>query len=240
MSRWLSSLPPADSALPDFARDGAVLIRAALAADRLQQLATALDDCAAQPGLRGFTVAPRVCEELVPDGGLGRIAAQLAGEDVRPVRVLLFDKTARNNWAVPWHQDRVIAVRERADVTGFTAWSVKEGVTHVEPPPALLARMLTLRLLLDDCGAANAPLQLVLGSHRRGRIAAADIATVVRQSAQFSATGAAGDVLAMRLLTVHRSDRASAPSRRRVLHVDYAADPLPPPLQWHFDPPGET
>lgn len=231
------SLPArVDPAVADFARDGAGLIRAAVVGEDLRQLIDALDDCGAQPGVRGFRVAAAVRACLAPDGALGRIAKRFAGCEMQPVRVLLFDKTAHNNWAVPWHQDRVIAVRERADVAGFARWSVKEGVVHVEPPQTLLARMLTLRLLLDDCAAANAPLQLVPGSHGLGRIAVADIASVVRESAHVCATGAAGDVLAMRLLTVHRSARASVPSRRRVLHVDYAADDLPPPLQWHFDP----
>ena len=46
---------------------------------------------------------------------------------MRPVRVLYFDKNPDANWAVPWHQDRTIAVAQRIDVPGYDMWSVKAG-----------------------------------------------------------------------------------------------------------------
>jgi hypothetical protein len=45
--------------------------------------------------------------------------------------MLYFNKTERANWGVPWHQDKTIAVREKIELPGFTAWSVKQGVIHV-------------------------------------------------------------------------------------------------------------
>ena len=33
--------------------------------------------------------------------------------NARPVRVIAFNKTEGNNWTLPWHQDRVVALRER-------------------------------------------------------------------------------------------------------------------------------
>ena len=93
-----------------------------------------------------------------------------------PVRSILFDKTPDTNWHVPWHQDLSICVEERHDTPGFSAWSVKEGVHHVQPPLALLERMLTLRLHLDDCGEGNGPLRVIPGSHREGRFTSDEIA----------------------------------------------------------------
>jgi hypothetical protein len=46
---------------------------------------------------------------------------------------------------------------------------------------------------------------------------------------------AAGDVLAMKALTVHASDPASVPAHRRVLHLDFSTADLPPPLEWAVD-----
>lgn len=34
-----------------------------------------------------------------------------------PVRVVAFNKTETNNWTLPWHQDRVIALCKRAETT---------------------------------------------------------------------------------------------------------------------------
>jgi ectoine hydroxylase-related dioxygenase (phytanoyl-CoA dioxygenase family) len=70
------------------------------------------------------------------------------------VRSIFFDKTEGANWKVPWHQDLTITVAERVEVAGFTAWSVKDEVVHVRPPSAILERMLTARLHLDDCEPA--------------------------------------------------------------------------------------
>lgn len=56
---------------------------------------------------------------LDKSGVIGEVAAKrLRG--ARPVRALLFDKTQDMNWALGWHQDRTIAVRERIDVPGYS------------------------------------------------------------------------------------------------------------------------
>src|SRR5262249_42597186 len=43
------------------------------------------------------------------------------------------------------------------DVLGFGPWSIKTGVTHVEPPFEVVARMITIRVHLNDCETNNAP-----------------------------------------------------------------------------------
>ena len=163
---------------------------------------------------------------------MGVLAAKLGGRPAKPVRVLFFAKTPGANWAVPWHQDRTIAVKERRDVDGYGPWSRKGGIVHVEPPVALLERMLALRLFVDDCGENDGPLEVAIGSHRLGRVPSGDVPHIAANSSVFTATGRAGDVLAMKALAVHRSKRAIAPSRRGTLHVDYALVDLPAPLEW--------
>ncbi len=149
----------------------------------------------------------------------------------RPVRCVLFDKTPDANWAVPWHQDRTIALAARHEVPGYGPWSVKQGVDHVEPPFSVMAAMLTLRLHLDDCPADNAPLLVVPGSHRQ-RHAAADTAGIARCGNIITCLAAAGDVWAYRTPIIHASQRAKHPLRRRVLQIDYCSASLPPKLTW--------
>ncbi len=165
------------------------------------------------------------------EGAVGQIATSLR-EQVRPVRMVLFDKTANTNWAVGWHQDRTIAVAERLNVEGFGPWSVKGSIPHVEPPFALMERMLTLRLHLDDCGADNAPLRVAPGSHRLGRVASALAAEIARRDEPLVCFAAAGDVWAYATTILHASDRAARPSRRRVLQIDYSDADLPGGLAW--------
>ncbi|MGV3771863.1 MAG: phytanoyl-CoA dioxygenase family protein [Verrucomicrobiales bacterium] len=153
-------------------------------------------------------------------------------EDAFPVRSILFDKTADKNWGVAWHQDLSICVKERHEVTGFSAWSIKEGVMHVQPPPELLERMLTIRLHLDDCGEENGPLQVIRGSHRHGRLSSDEIATWRNEGSIVTCSVQAGGAVFMKPLILHSSSPAKSPLHRRVLHIEFAAEPLPEPLSW--------
>jgi ectoine hydroxylase-related dioxygenase (phytanoyl-CoA dioxygenase family) len=163
---------------------------------------------------------------------IGGIAARMLGDGAMPVRALLFDKSAACNWALGWHQDRTIVVARRIETAGYGPWTVKAGLVQVEPPFAVLAEMVTLRVHLDPVDAGNAPLRIVPGSHRLGRIAEDRIDAVVAAGPVRDCLAARGDVWLYRTAIVHGSRAADPPRRRRVLQVDYAATDLPPPLEW--------
>jgi len=181
----------------------------------------------------------RAGTRLAPSQGLAAlvrpasaIAASILGQDARPVRALLFDKSPARNWALGWHQDRTIAVRRRLDVPGFTGWTVKAGIPHVVPPFELLARMRTLRVHLDPVGPDNAPLLIVPGSHLLGRIAEPDIAAIADRLGSAACPAARGDLWLYATPILHASARALKPARRRVLQLLYSADDLPNGLDW--------
>jgi len=165
-------------------------------------------------------------------GAIGATAARFLGDEVKPVRVLMFDKTPQSNWSVAWHQDRAVAVAERRDTPGFGPWSVKDGHTHVAPPIEVLERMVTVRVHIDDCDADNAPLLAALGSHRLGRVAAADAEAAALKHEVLTCTARAGDVWAYATPILHASEPSRSSGHRRVLQVDYAAFDLPFGLQW--------
>jgi hypothetical protein len=172
-------------------------------------------------------------------------ARRLAGSDpllelVRPVlgpgafvvRGLLFDKTPEANWPVPWHQDLTVAVKHRRDVPGFGPWTIKGGVPHVRPPIGVLERMLTLRIHLDDCDATRGPLRVLPGSHAAGRLGAEQTREWLDRVAPVECHVPRGGVLIMRPLILHASSPAAVPRRRRVVHLEYAADLLPGDVEW--------
>ena len=221
------------SAVGDFAADGICVCSAVVDLSAVPVLRDLpVFQSGNRPGARAFNVPPEV-ERLVEAGGfLTDVANELMGAQARPVRVLYFDKTPEVNWAVPWHQDRTIAVADRIDVAGFAPWSLKAGVHHVEPPEAILASIVSLRLHLDNCGPDNGPLMALRGSFRLGRVAAGQIKRHVENGPIQVCCAGAGDLVAMRGLTIHASERASRPGHRRVIHIDFSTVDLPGGLQW--------
>jgi Phytanoyl-CoA dioxygenase (PhyH) len=183
-----------------------------------------------QAGVRLFGVT-NLLSFLDCNGPVGAVAASILDETCRPVRAILFNKTPSANWALGWHQDRAIAVVEPVDVEGFGPWTRKHGALHVAPPFEVLARMVTLRLHLDDVPLTNAPLLIAPGSHRLGRIAEADVPDVVQRCGVATCTAIAGDIWLYATPILHASQAATNPGHRRVLQVDYAACDLPG-LQW--------
>lgn len=149
-----------------------------------------------------------------------------------PVRVVFFNKRQDNNWTLPWHQDRVIALRERVETPGFANWTNKAGVWHAEPPIELLERMIFARIHLDGADEDNGCLQLALGTHRRGKIAAADAESIANAAPIESCTAKRGDVLFAKALILHRSSPSRSGASRRALRIDYCAEELPSPLAW--------
>src|SRR4029077_11758140 len=125
-----------------FAADGFEIVRGVLSSAECDLLATDLGELHNQRrasvqnnrgGLRNLLSNPNV--RVLADSI--RLKALVEGFLAKPafaVRALFFDKTAKANWFVPWHQDLMIAVAEREQVEGFEAWCLKEGVVHVQPP----------------------------------------------------------------------------------------------------------
>jgi Phytanoyl-CoA dioxygenase (PhyH) len=220
------------SAPADFARDGAAHFPGVLSADDLAALRDLADQAVnARPGAR-LRDAEVLDDILAAIGSVGALAARLTSPAARPVRAVMFDKTPDANWAVAWHQDRVLPVAERVEVEGFGPWSTKDGLLHVAPPFEILARMITLRVHLDPVDAANAPLRAALGSHRLGRVAAEDVAVRAAECPLIDCLAQPGDIWAYATPILHASDRAEPPRRRRVLQVDYADFDLPGGLAW--------
>ena len=218
-------------------RDGFELHPGVLSSLETDALARELSAGAdASPNRRNLLRDNATVARVATSAALAAIADRALDAVAFPVRVLLFDKVDGANWGVPWHQDLAIPVSGKVDAPGFGGGSVKEGVPHVLPPAEVLARMVTLRLHLDDCGEDNGPLRVVPGSHRFGKLSAPEIARVSGETPGFICLAIRGSVLAMRPLLLHASSAARRPAHRRVLHIEYAAHPLPAGLRWPTHP----
>jgi ectoine hydroxylase-related dioxygenase (phytanoyl-CoA dioxygenase family) len=183
-------------------------------------------------GIRNLLEMAPPVRDLACSAELRALAEPVLGPGCFAVRGIFFDKIPGANWKLGWHQDSVIAVKERVETAGFRAWSQKAGVWQTEPPAEVMSRMLALRVHLDDCRADNGPLRVIPGSHRNGWLDGqfdhwkAEVAEVVCEVPR-------GGVLAMRPLLLHASSPAANPRHRRVVHLEYAADELTGGLDWY-------
>jgi len=215
-----------------FARNGAHHFRGAVTL-QIEELEAALIGLPAPRGGARIFGTPQLRPFLASDGCIGSVAAKVLGVQARPVRAILFDKTGANNWSLAWHQDRTICVREWREVEGFGPWTTKGQAPHVAPPAALLARMVTVRVHLDDVPEDNAPLLIAPGSHLLGRIPESEIEDVIERCGTQACLAEAGDVWLYSTLILHASKAALRGMRRRVLQVDYSAETLPGGLEWY-------
>lgn len=150
------------------------------------------------------------------------------------VRGILFDKTDTANWHVRWHQDQTIAIKKRFEIDGFSGWSEKEGICHVQAPAEVLRKMVSVRIHLDDAGCDNGALRVVPGTHLHGKLVAADRSRLRDETREVMCNARAGDVLIMRPLLLHASAIAENPRHRRVIHLDYTCGKLPGELDWFW------
>lgn len=214
--------------LPD--TDGFLILPGVLDDARVASVVGALDALNPRHGRRNLLRDCPVVRRLAVD--LRALVERVLGKGAFAVRALFFDKLPGANWQVGWHQDLSIAVAERVDTAGFGGWSVKQGVLHVQAPVRVLEQMLTLRVHLDDCDEDHGPLRVIRGSHRFGRLDDEGIEHWTRSGDEVSCLVPKGGVLLMRPLLLHASSPARKPGHRRVIHLEYAAQPLPGGLRW--------
>ena len=130
--------------------DGFAIVDDVLDRDQLDALEHALSpiiDGVPAAGVRGLAQRVPYVHTLAPSAIVRALVEPELGSGARLVRSILFNECPQANWQVPWHQDLAIAVHEHASVEGYTTWSMKGDVHHVQPPIDVLERMLTVRCI---------------------------------------------------------------------------------------------
>ena len=234
-----------DEKLVDILENGFALIRAAVDVVTVNRLTRACEQALEVDGeiqrarsSRGHVYAARNLLDVIPEvrtfwqEGMLRVTLQsILGEHFGLVRVLFFDKPPDRTWALPWHKDTAIAVKDNSlPSSSFSRPTVKAGVPHVVASDAVLQRMLTLRLHLDDVTDENGPLRVIPGSHVTSTSEGLGYDSAITIHAN------AGDVLAMRPLISHASGSSypGTTRHRRILHLEFAATrKLPDGFEWH-------
>jgi hypothetical protein len=208
---------------------GYALIQRCVSEETIQALETAID--ADRHGTRNL-LSNAIVRAIAGSDEARRSVTSVLGDECFAVRGIFFNKSPKANWKVTWHQDCVIAVREKFLIEGWGPWSSKADVIHVRPELAVLQQMLAIRIHLDDCGEENGPLRVIPGSHRDGFLSDAQIQKRSKENA-VACAALRGDIILMRPLLLHSSPPATKPSNRRVVHLEFAAAELPRGSKWH-------
>jgi ectoine hydroxylase-related dioxygenase (phytanoyl-CoA dioxygenase family) len=228
----MNTFSKVDIANLNLTRDGAVYVHAALSPYLCDQFEVVLAiNKRGQPGVRLMGCA-QLAQLLENESAVASLVQTISGRQLKPVRAILFDKSPDNNWALGWHQDRTIVVKNRIEMAGYGPWTIKAGLQHVAPPFPVMERMVTVRIHLDDVPECNAPLLVALGSHSKGLIAEQNVADVVSFSTILRCLAVRGDVWLYSTPILHASERSRSLGQRRVLQVDYSDVNLPGDLEW--------
>ena len=224
-----------ESYIESVERDGFAVLQNQIDAGTVQQLRSDLKDrlSGREAGIRDLLKRVPSVLELAQSKSLRTLVESVVGASARVVRGVYFDKQEDANWKVAWHQDLTIAVKKRIDVEGFSGWSFKAGIQHVQPPTSILEQMIAVRIHLDDADETNGCLRVIPGSHRLGRLTADQITHLRTTKEIVSCVIRNGDVMLMRPLLLHASSVSLQPAHRRVIHLEYCAATLPKDLEWH-------
>jgi hypothetical protein len=153
------------------------------------------------------------------------------GEDMFPVKAFILDKSTESNWEIPWHQDLKIAVNQKVVEPGYKNWSLESGILHVQPPVAVMEKLVTLRIHFDVCDVKNA-IHIIPGSHKLGIFTPQQIENLVAHTSSHICLAVKNSVMLMKPLLLHYSPPSSSSSPRRILQIEYGYD-LSHGLTWH-------
>src|SRR5438445_8059361 len=238
------ALPKTEEWLAKLATDGFVVLPAVFTPKQAEEILFSLErafqeqaEKVASRSHAGPVYAARNILALWPGAAtvwrqapLPELLGALLGAQFGLVRGLYFDKPPDRTWALPWHKDLTIAVREhRRPSPSFTKPTLKAGVPHVEAPQKVLEGMVAARIHLDAVSPKNGPLKVIPGSHHTGKM------LKLGDTPPHSILVNRGDVLLIRPLVAHSSGQSHADTRehRRILHLEFAASAeLPDGYRW--------
>jgi ectoine hydroxylase-related dioxygenase (phytanoyl-CoA dioxygenase family) len=162
---------------------------------------------------------------------LKTLIKDLFGANYFNVKAIYFDKPPQSNWIVAWHQDLTISVSEKADIEGFTNWTLKQGQPTVQPPQTILENIYTVRIHLDDCDETNGALRVISKSHLKGVISMKGF-RLEDYPEPVTCPVPKGGVMLMKPLILHASNKSTSERNRRVIHLEFSDIDLPDGLDW--------
>lgn len=213
---------------------GFVLADVQLSEDQRNYIATSLPSNADQRGGSRSLLSHPTVLRLIQHRQVAQLLRSLTGRDLVAVAACLLDSTRTPEISAQWHQDRLVAVRERLDVEGYGPWTTRVGISHVEPPASVLDQMVLVQVHLDDVAADNHALRILPGTHRAGKLTIESVQHFLETQTPVAPLIPRGALVVMRPLLLHATSAWSTTSQHyRVLELTFAPSEAITPLQWH-------
>lgn len=221
----------------DFLRDGYVIVPQLIDCNLIEQLKEAISyylEIASVYNIRDLHRKISKINDLTHSPLiLNTLKKYTNNQHFKLIKAIFFNKNLKYNWSVNWHQDKTIAVREKVDIPNFKNWTVKQGVPHVQPPLNILAKIVTVRIALDDTDRHNGALKIIPQSHKLGILNQQQIDRIIELQTPLICVLKAGDALIMHPLTLHSSNKSKSNNERGTIHLEYNSCNLPQGLVWH-------
>ncbi|KRD08166.1 phytanoyl-CoA dioxygenase [Flavobacterium sp. Root901] len=167
---------------------------------------------------------------IIFNQNLKKIIESNFGKGYFITKSIYFDKPEKSNWFVAYHQDLTISVNKKIEAENFENWTVKQNQFAVQPPKEILEDNFTIRIHIDKTTKENGALKVINNSHSRGilRIENLDFENEKETVCEVDK----GGIMIMKPLLFHASNKTINNERRRVIHIEFSRQGLPPGLEW--------
>ena len=230
---WCTDTSGYDANMSDLRGSGFAVADIRLSSDQCDHIVASLPSAREhRGGLRGLLYHPTVLQ-LLRHPQLAKCLRLFTGRELVAVACDLDNSAEPCDRVGEWHQDRVVSVRERMDISGYGPWTLKVGVPYVEPPSAVLAQMLVVRVYLEAEVGDSYALHVIPGSHEGGKLTPEVIDSLVSAGVAVAPEVGKGSFLLARPLLLHSTRQSAGESSVRLLRFVFAPTEAISPLQWH-------
>ena len=170
---------------------------------------------------------PQVLAIILKNPSFTELFQTICGTDYFLSKAIYFNKQNRSNWFVGYHQDISIGVEKKIIANGYAHWTRKKDLLGVIPPVTILESIVTFRIHLDNVNDNNGALKIIEKSHQKGIIRIDENFDPSPFGREVICNARQGQVMLMKPLLLHASDRLISKSDRRIIHLEFCNKDIP-------------
>jgi ectoine hydroxylase-related dioxygenase (phytanoyl-CoA dioxygenase family) len=167
-----------------------------------------------------FVKSPAIMEIVLSNDKFKRLISEVCEDDYFITKAIYFNKPAKSNWFVAYHQDISISVENKIEAESYTNWTNKKGQLGVVPPLEILENTVTLRIHLDDTDETNGALKVIPNSHNKGFIRVDEKFKIHEHGEEKLCKVRKGEIMLMKPLLLHASQKSISSTDRSVIHME--------------------